>query len=157
PVQLSTKSGNSLSSIAASATQSSPGRRSMRREGLSGWWTTMTSGGRFLSHLTLIDDLTRPDHSYLTSNDSCAFIGEYTARGGFSFSETNDLISNLKKSVDRRLLAEWRYKELAIQKVARTLKAIFSSQWLDRTTFVPIPPSKIKTHHLYDDRLVRIL
>ena len=117
----------------------------------------MTSSGRFLSRLTLIDDLTRPDHSYLTPDDHCAFIGEYTARAGFSFSETNDLINNLKKSVDRRHLPDWRYKEQAILKVARTLKAIFKAQWLDQTTFVPIPPSKIKSHSLYDDRLVRIL
>jgi hypothetical protein len=117
----------------------------------------MTSSGSFPLRLTLIDDLTRPDHSYLNPDDVCCFIGEYTARGGFLFSETNNLISNLKKPVDRRHLPEWRYKEQAIHRVAQTLRSILHPQWLDETTFVPIPPSKIKTHPLYDDRLIRIL
>jgi hypothetical protein len=61
-----------------------------------------TSRGTLPQRLTKIDDLTRPDHSYLTANDDCYFIGEYTARRGFAFSSTNNLILNFKKPMDRR-------------------------------------------------------
>jgi hypothetical protein len=67
----------------------------------------MTSGSTFPRRLTKIDDLTRPDHSYLTAADVCYFLGEYTARKGFAFSATNRLIFNLKKSMDRRGRSEW--------------------------------------------------
>ena len=40
----------------------------------------MTSGSTFPNRLTEVDDLTRPDRSYLTEDDHCYFIGEYTAR-----------------------------------------------------------------------------
>ena len=46
----------------------------------------MTSASTFPLRLTKIDDLTRPDHSYLTAADDCYFLGEYTARKGFAFS-----------------------------------------------------------------------
>ena len=62
----------------------------------------MTSPGAFPNRLTKIDDLTRPDHSYLTEGDACYFIGEYTARLGFTYSATNNLILNFKKPMDRR-------------------------------------------------------
>ena len=39
----------------------------------------MISGGTFPQKFTKIDDLTRPDHYYLTEGDACYFIGEYTA------------------------------------------------------------------------------
>jgi hypothetical protein len=47
--------------------------------------------------LTKIDELTLPDHYRLEPTDDCYFIGEYTARGGYEQSDTNDLILNLKK------------------------------------------------------------
>ena len=62
----------------------------------------MTSGNIFPRRLTKIDELTRPDHWYLDENDPCFFLGEYTARMGFVYSETNNLILNFKKSMDRR-------------------------------------------------------
>ena len=64
--------------------------------------------------LTQVDDLTRPDHYYLTAEDQCLYFGEYTARKGFNHSETNQLILNFKKKMDRRGLLEWRYKTAAI-------------------------------------------
>ena len=42
------------------------------------------------------------------------YFGEYTARKGFNHSETNQLILNFKKKMDRRGLLEWRYKTAAI-------------------------------------------
>jgi len=37
----------------------------------------MTSGSTFPQRLTKIDDLTRPNHYYLTAGDHCYFLGEY--------------------------------------------------------------------------------
>ena len=62
----------------------------------------MTSDNTFPRRFTKIDDLTRRDHSYLTGDDACCFIGEYTARKGYAYSATNQPILNFKKTMDRR-------------------------------------------------------
>lgn len=104
--------------------------------------------------LTQIDASVRSDHYYLTENDVCLFFGEYTARRGFSHSETNQLISNLKKSVALRGQPQYRHKIKAINTIAQNLSIITSPQ---NFTFVPIPSSKTKNDPLYDDRLIKIL
>ena len=116
----------------------------------------MTSGGTFPQRLTKIDDLIRRDHSYLTEDDDCYFIGEYTARRGYAYSATNSLILNFKKTMDRRELPEWRYKEQAIRTAAAAFRRALAGA-LDRLTFVPVPPSKAKGDPLHDDRLTRML
>jgi hypothetical protein len=116
-----------------------------------------TYNDTFPRHLTEIDDLTRPDHSWLDPTDQCLFLGEYTARKGSSFSATNQTVLNFKKSVDRRGRAEWCYKERAIADVAQAFGAAIDVSWLTATTLVPIPPSKAKGHPLHDDRMVRML
>jgi predicted amidophosphoribosyltransferase len=98
-----------------------------------------------------------PDHSYLTLEDECYFVGEYTARAGYAFSSTNDLIQNLKKPMDRRGRPEWRYKEWAINRSGDLLREAIPQEWLAEATLVPIPPSKAKDDHRYDDRLLRVL
>ena len=108
----------------------------------------MTSASTFPRRLTKIDDLTRADHSYLTTADACYFLGEYTARKGYAFSPTNRLIFNLKKGMERRDRPEWRYKAVAIQTVADALRAALNDK--ARQTLVssrslhqkpmPIPP-----------------
>jgi hypothetical protein len=117
----------------------------------------MTSVSTFPQRLTKIDDLARPDHFYLTAADECYFLGEYTARKGYAFSATNQLILNFKKSMDKRATAQWRYKEKAIEEAAAAFRAALNKEWLDGATLVPIPPSKSKNDALYDDRLVRML
>ena len=117
----------------------------------------MTSGSTFPRRLTKIDDLTRPDHSYLSATDQCYFLGEYTARRGYAFSATNHLIFNLKKGIDRRDRPEWRYKGQAIQRAAEALRTALNDKAQQTLTFVPVPPSKAKNDPLYDDRLVQVL
>jgi hypothetical protein len=117
----------------------------------------MTSAGTFPQRVTKIDDLARPDHFYLTPADECYFLGEYTARKGYAFSATNQLILNFKKSMDKRATAQWCYKERAIEEAAAAFRAALNSEWLDGATLVPIPPSKSKSDALYDDRLVRMV
>jgi hypothetical protein len=107
--------------------------------------------------LTRIDELLVGEYHFLTSEDECWFLREYTARRGYEHSETNNLISNLKKEVDRKGRPEWHYKEKAIQEVAEELSQALSSDWLRQATLVPMPPSKAKGDPFYDDRMLRIL
>lgn len=108
--------------------------------------------------LTKIDDLTRPDHTYLEPADACFFLGEYTARGGYAASRTNDLINNLKKPMSYRdRPAVWQYKEGAINTCAQDLRKILGQGGIQGLTFVPVPPSKAKEDPNYDDRLLQIL
>ena len=117
----------------------------------------MTSGTPFPHNLTEIDQLTRTDHYHLNGEDDCFFLGEYTARRGFAYSDTNNLILNLKKTPDRRGNLEWRYKEHAIFVAAQALKNSIKTSWLQSATFVPIPPSKAKDDPMYDDRMSRLI
>jgi hypothetical protein len=105
--------------------------------------------------------LANQDHYYLDADDQCYFIGEYTARRGFKFSETNNLIYNLKKSPAFRSTNQWYWKERAITQAGATLRAVLGTPanegWLRQTVLVPIPPSKIPGDPLYDDRILRVL
>ncbi len=117
----------------------------------------MTSATTFPRRLTKIDDLTRPDHTYLTAGDRCYFLGEYTARKGYAFSATNNLVLNFKKSMTTRGQAQWRYKDQAISQAAAAFRAAVNEEALNNATFIPVPPSKAKSDPLYDDRLVKML
>jgi hypothetical protein len=117
----------------------------------------MTSGSTLPQRLTKIDDLSRPDHSYLTAEDECYFIGEYTARKGYAFSSRNNLILNFKKPMDRRSRPEWPHKARAIQTAAVMFRSSLNDKAREMLTFVPIPPSKARGDPLYDDRLVQML
>ena len=117
----------------------------------------MMSNGTFPQRFTKVDDLTRADHWYLMETDACYFIGEYTARMGFSYSATNHLVINLKKTMDRRGLPEWQYKGRAIDQAAAAFGTALGPDAMDALTFVPMPPSKATDDPLYDDRMVRLL
>ncbi|MCY4509608.1 MAG: hypothetical protein OXG35_21980 [Acidobacteria bacterium] len=110
----------------------------------------------FADRFTQIDKLTRPDHVWLTEDDACFFLGEYTARGGYAYSATNDLIHNFKKSPDRRGRPEWRYKERDIERAAGAFRRALGDD-PPPLTLVPVPPSKARDDPLYDDRMTRML
>ncbi len=105
--------------------------------------------------LLRIDSTLIGDHVRLTEGDECFFFGEYTARKGFAFSEMNNLIINLKKPVDLMGSNQWRWKEKAIADAAKLIGGALNPT--ASFTLVPMPPSKIKTDPLYDDRMLRIL
>ena len=107
--------------------------------------------------LSEIDNLSRPDHSFLESGDRCFFLWEYTPNRGYRFSETNNLILNFKKSPDRQGRPEWRYKEKAIEEIAEAFLRSLRNEWLRSVTLVPIPPSEARESPLYDDRMLRVL
>ena len=116
----------------------------------------MTSDVAFSNRFTEIDELTRPDHHWLTDDDRCYFLGEYTARQGYAYSRTNQLILNFKKTLDRRGRREWQYKESAIRQVATAFRRALGADPLP-LVFVPVPPSKARSDPLYDDRVTRML
>ena len=118
----------------------------------------MTSANSsFPARLTELDELTRGDHTFLTEGDRCYFLGEYTARKGFAYSATNNLIINFKKKMDTRGTNQWPHKERAISEAARALANALGTTDLKGITFVPIPPSRAKTDPMYDDRMIRML
>ncbi|MBD3640219.1 MAG: hypothetical protein HUJ18_04420 [Marinobacter sp.] len=104
--------------------------------------------------LTEVDEKDFGQHYYLRDGDNCYYFGEYTAREGFNYSKTNQLIHNFKKPVDRKDRPEYQYKNRAIAEVANL---IANSINLELVTFIPVPPSKSKDHELYDDRLIQVL
>jgi len=110
--------------------------------------------------LTKIDQLVRGDHSLLCAEDECYCLGEYTARKGYSFSDMNNLVLNLKKKPTASQ-AELRHKERAIASVADALRESLAVganlKYLKHATLVPVPPSAARSSPLYDDRIVRIL
>ena len=84
------------------------------------------------------------------------FLGEYTARQGYTYSPTNDLILNFKKPPDRRGRPEWRYKEQAIQRAATAFRRALGAE-PPQMLFAPMPPSKARDDPLHDDRVARML
>ncbi|EPJ5579341.1 TPA: hypothetical protein I8372_004243 [Citrobacter farmeri] len=105
--------------------------------------------------LTQIDELIRGQHYHLDADDLCYFFGEYTARQRAAYSETNQLIMNLKKGNERRWLQDYHYKGAAINRVAQMITSTIGN--ISDYTFVPVPPSKCRTDAAYDDRMTAIL
>ena len=111
-----------------------------------------------MSNLVKIDELIIGQHWSLSQTDECYYLLEYTARQRPPLSRGNDLIMNLKKPMDRKGRPEWRYKEWAINEIARELRSSLSVVIdFPSTTIIPIPPSKIRTNPLYDDRNLKTL
>lgn len=107
--------------------------------------------------LIKIDETLRRDHRYLTDDDDCYCLGEYFPRGGYKAGPVNSMISNFKKPVTKRNLAEYRHKENDIFRAGQLVRKVFNEGALAQCTFIPVPPSKAKSDPLYDDRLVQVL
>ena len=82
----------------------------------------MTSGATFPRRFFRVDELALPDHYYLSEDDACYYIGEYTARKGYRYSATNGLIFNFKKKMNMKDTTHWRYKGEATLQVAATFR-----------------------------------
>jgi hypothetical protein len=107
--------------------------------------------------LQRIDQLLLPDHFYLGIDDECYFYGEYTVKGGFAHSDTNRLILNFKKEMNRSGNPDWKYKAEAITEIANIFTSLNDWPQLQNFTWVPIPPSKDKNDPNHDDRLLQTL
>jgi hypothetical protein len=106
--------------------------------------------------LSLIDDSNRGDHFHLTADDACYYLFEYTSHRDYSFSATNNLISNLKKKPSQAGQPGFRYKGRAIAACAQYLGQALNPMWLGSATLVPVPGSKAVGHPDHDDRVERI-
>lgn len=106
--------------------------------------------------LSLIDDSSRGDHHHLTPADNCYYLYEYTSGRNYSFSVTNNLISNLKKKPSQSGQPGYSYKARAIRSSAAALAQALNAGWLASATLVPVPGSKAAGHPDADDRMVRI-
>ncbi len=107
--------------------------------------------------LSQIDETTVSQHFLLAPTDVCYHIWEYTRRGGFTASPTNNLISNLKKKPSKIQTnpREAPWKEQAIGYCGQALQRMMNRPWIEGIgTLVPIPCSKIAGHPDHDDRLV---
>ncbi|MET4295933.1 hypothetical protein ABIB06_006859 [Bradyrhizobium sp. LB8.2] len=100
-----------------------------------------------------IDEKNRSDHYYITESDECLFLYEYTSGMGYAHSETNSLISNLKK---KKGAGGYAWKGRAIASCASALGPAINPKWLADAVLVPVPPSKIKTDPAYDDRMTEV-
>jgi hypothetical protein len=106
--------------------------------------------------LQKIDELLLPSHQYLTAEDECFFFMNYT-RLDQGYTPVNDLILNFKKAMGRQGRVEWKWKGWAIGKVSELFIQSLPPIDAPNVIFVPIPPSKIKSDPLYDDRIVQVL
>lgn len=109
--------------------------------------------------LQAIDESNRAAHFYLTPDDQCYFLHEFTARKGFGYSPGNQFIFNFKKSPTARLEGHYQYKLRAIRTAITWYRNIFDSVIgvYDGCTFAPIPPSKKPDHPEYDDRMWQVV
>jgi len=108
--------------------------------------------------LVAIDDLTRHNYSYLTSDDECYYLCEYFSRMGYDHSPDNQLIFNFKKPVKLKGTAGYHYKAKAIDEISSMFRNdVLTALNVNHVTLVPIPPSKTKTHQHYDDRILQML
>jgi predicted amidophosphoribosyltransferase len=108
---------------------------------------------------TKIDETTRTDHYYLGEDDNCFHLREYSARKGYKFSQTNQLVFNFKckPSVCAADSRRKHYKDQSIRQFAADLRSSISQPNVGMVTWVPVPPSKVPGHVEYDDRLERVL
>lgn len=102
------------------------------------------------------DEEIRRDHSYMRPDDDCYYFVEFVKGAGYG-PPGNSFINNLKKKPSKRGTYEWQHKLRAIDDAAETLRHELPGDWLENSTFVPIPPSKAKDHPEYDDRMSQVL
>lgn len=105
--------------------------------------------------LTRLDESSLQEHIALDNDDYCLFWRIYTPRRGYGYSDTNQMIFNLK--ADPNAKQRKTHKESAIETIAAEMVTIIPERVFLNYTFVPIPPSKIKGNPDYDRRMISIL
>jgi predicted amidophosphoribosyltransferase len=99
------------------------------------------------------------DHSFLSETDCCEFVAEYVPGRSYRAGGINQLIRNFKcpPAVARTSPVREIYKRRAIATLAQWLRLAVSRPEAERTTWVPIPPSRCGADPGFDDRLSRTL
>ena len=85
----------------------------------------------------------------LQDADACYYAREYISHGGYSASEANNLIINLKKPPDKRDTPQWKWKVRAIEQFANELGQLLP----DDISVAAVPTSKRRDDPEYDSRL----
>jgi hypothetical protein len=106
--------------------------------------------------LSKIDELILKDHPHLTAKDDCYFLWEWNG-APYSQSATTNFIGNFQREARFRDQNPWWYKEQAMGHAAWAIAHTVPVEWLAKSTFVPIPPSKIKSDPRHDPRLIDTL
>jgi predicted amidophosphoribosyltransferase len=101
-----------------------------------------------------VDEIAREDHSFITPEDKCLYLYEFTKGGGFA--GDNQLIANLKKKPATSNHYELQYKRAAIRNTANTLINALNPIFISSATFVPVPPSKATNDPAYDNRMTQV-
>lgn len=86
---------------------------------------------------------------FLKEGDLCYYTREFISHGGYAASEANQLISNFKKTVDRKGKSEWYYKEKSIEQFSEEIASSISAKCI----ITYIPTSKHKSDPQYDSRM----
>ena len=94
-----------------------------------------------------------PEHAQL----ELFYARTYTPGAGYKYSETNDLINNLKRPVDRPE-AQLAYKRQSIDRFSLELITFLNGALKpgNKIFLVPTPPSKTKANQEYDDRIEQV-
>jgi hypothetical protein len=107
--------------------------------------------------LQQIDQLIVWDHTYISLDDECYFCWDYVVKGSYVHYDVNDFIHNFEIPSNWDDPWRLRHKTKAIAFAAKALHSLIPSDLKQTSTFVPIPPSKIKGDPAHDDRLTRAL
>lgn len=93
---------------------------------------------------------------YLASEDPTLYYRRiYTVWRDYSFSETNQLIHNLKKIPIPENSHTFHHKKKAIELFSNEIITLLSNS-KQQIIIVPIPPSKTKDHPEYDNRIEQV-
>ncbi len=109
-----------------------------------------------IKKLRKIDEAAREIHHHICEEDHCYYLVERTSKRGFSFSNANQLIENLKKRPSTSNGAEMDYKAGAIRACSEKLGEILKDKIKKAATFVPVPPSKVVGHPDFDNRMEQV-
>jgi hypothetical protein len=107
--------------------------------------------------LSQIDHLSVGEYWYLDADDECYYVWERVSGARYDEYPTNGLIKNLQIPPSLRGQPRWYWKGQAIAYAAQALGGLIPVDWKNTSTFVPIPPSLIRTDPGHDERLLSAL
>lgn len=112
-----------------------------------------------MRELVRIDIVVKAEHAALRwPDDECYYLVDFFPGRRYGFDRGNDLVKDLKRRVDRSAGPALGRKTRAMEDVASLLRPALAGMFDPATTtFVPVPPSAVRSSPLYDDRVVQLL
>jgi hypothetical protein len=109
--------------------------------------------------LVKVDIAVKHEHTALHwPDDECYYLFDFYPGRRYGFDPDNDLVKNFKRRVDRSAGPALRRKARAMLDVANLLRPAFAALFdFATTTFVPVPPSAMRSNPQYDDRVAQLL